>query len=520
MKKTLIAIAAAGLVYVGAAWTTGRVAEHQIDTELAKLRTMVPSLKIIEDKHTRGVFGSTRLTTVDMSALFDAGQCPTTPAPVLQSDASPQRAAPATPPPPGMGAPAASPLLVTFRQTITHGPLPGFGLPAAARVRYQVLVNGQPLGEHLGITTEGEMPALTARYGFTGNSQLRWSGDAGKVLYASPDGKGGITVSWPSLRFTGNTRSDFSQMDYDGELPELTATMRSPKGEPVTLSLKQLTLKADHQYPLPGQFFVYTGTDVLNVASLSVEQGGKPLFDAQGLEGKGSSTLDSGLMGSTTQITLESLKVGDETVGPMHYDFTLAKLDAAAYGQFMQTLVSNDLGGCPAPEKTAAFIENLSSQLPALLKSGPEFRIDRISIGYQGEQANITGKLSLPAAAPAQLQDPMAVLALATANLTVALPDKLIQALVVKSVTARMTQEMALAQDAQNPAANTPEQQAEAESLAQTLVAQQIEQALAKNWIVRGKDGVSSSLEYLNGSLMLNGQPLDLQGLRARASAE
>lgn len=519
MKKTLIAIAVAGLAYVGAAWTTGRVAEQQIDTELAKLRAMVPSLKITEDKHTRGIFGSTRLTTLDVGGLFDAGQCPAPPAPVPQGDASRQSAAPATPPP-GMGAPAASPLLVTIKQTVTHGPFPGFGWPAAARVHYEVLINGQPLAEHLGITTEGEMPVLTARYGFTGNSRVQWSGDAGKVIYASPDGKGGITVSWPSLRFTANTRSDFSKMDYDGELPTLTATMLSPKGEPVTLSLKQLSLKADHHYPLPGQFFVYTGNDALSIASLSVEQGGKSVFDAQGLEGMGSGTLDGGLMESTTQITLASVKAGDETVGPMHYDFTFAKLDAAAYGQFMQTLVSNDLGSCPTPEKTAAFIDSLKAQLPALLKAGPEFRIDRISIGYQGEQANITGKLSLPADVPAPLQDPVALLGLATATLTVALPDKLIQTLAVKTVTAQMTHEMAFAQDAENPTATTPEQHAEAERLAQVLVAQQIKQALAKNWIVRGKDGVSSSLEYRNGSVVLNGQPLDLQGLKARAATE
>lgn len=50
-------------------------------------------------------------------------------------------------------------------------------------------------------------------------------------------------------------------------------------------------------------------------------------------------------------------------------------------------------------------------------------------------------------------------------------------------------------------------------------MAQQIEQALANNWIVRGKDGVTSRLEYRDGRLVLNGQSLDLQGLRSGDAA-
>ncbi len=517
MKKTLIALALLGVAYLGAAWTAGRVAQHQIDAELARISALLPALKIVEDRHTRGVFGSTRLTTIDIAGLFDAAQCPAAPDPAEGSP--PDGGGAPAPPPPAMGAPATEPLLLSLRQAISHGPLPGFGLPAAASVRYQWLLNGQPLADRLGIRTEGEMPVLTVRYGFTGNSRLLWSGGAGKIIHTGKDGKGTMTVAWPSLRVAGHLRSDLGAADYEGHLPALSLALEPPRGESLTISLKQLDFTGAQQYPIVGNPFVSTGSQRLRMAGLTAGQGGKIGFDAQGLDGKGSSTLDAGLLTVSTEISLASVKTATETAGPMHFDFTLAKLDALAYGQLMQSLMANDLGRCPSAEKTAAFLAQFSSQLPGLLKSGPEFRIDRLSLGYQGQEARLTGKLGLPSATAEQIENPAALMALASANLDLAVPDKLIQRVAMQSIGGKLAQELALAESADPDAKPTPAQRARAEAVAETMMAQQIEQALAKNWIVRGKDGVTSRLEYRDGRLVLNGQSLDLQGLRGGDAA-
>ncbi len=513
MKKTLLALAVLGLGYMAACFGTGHLVQRQMDAELARLKGMIPQLKVTEDRHTRGVFGSIRMTTFDIGALLDKQHCAT------PDDGGDVAGEEADKPPPALGTPAAEPLRVSLKQTITHGPLPGFGLPAAASVRYQLLLNGQPVGDKLGVKIEGEIPRLVTRYGFTGNSSARLSGDAGKLVFVPKDGGGELTVAWPSLRMDGRSKADLSEMDYQGQLPELTVSFATPKGERGALKMKGLAVEAEHQYPIAGQLFVYTGTDQLRLASLTLELDGKTAFAAEGIEGRSQGTLDAGLLGSTTQIAVNTVKAGGETVGPMHYDFSLARLDAAAYGQLMGSLFSDDLGRCPSAEDSAAMMQKITAQLPALLKSGLQFRIDRISIGYEGEAALITGKLDLPAATAEQLENPMALFVLANANLMLTLPDKLIQNLAVKSMGSKMAAEMALAGGMENPPPPTPGQLAEAEAMAKTMVAQQMEQALAKNWIVRGKDGVTSRIEYRNGAALLNGQPLDLDGLRDGGAA-
>lgn len=508
MKKTLIALAALGLAYLGASYATGLMVQRQMDREIGAVSRMVPMLKVSEDSHTRGLFGSTRVTSFDLAPLLGSQAC-----------AKPEEGEEGTEKPqPALGTPPVEPLLVSIKSIITHGPLPGFGLPAAAAVRYEVTINSQPLGGGSELKLEGEMPRLGNRYGFSGNSRTTLKGGAGKMIYTPKGGKGELSLAWPSVDLSGRSKADQSEMSYEGELPGLLLGFTTPKGETGTLALKGLTLKAEHQYPIAGQMFVYTGSDRFSLASVEFQMDGKALFSAETIEANSSGVLDSGLLDGSTKISLASVKTGGEVLGPMHYDFTLARLDATAYGQLMDSLFKNDLGQCPTPEQTAALVEKVTAQLPGLLKSGPEFHIDRISIGYQGQQALITGKFGLPAATAEQLANPLALISLADVSLTVSLPDQLIKNLAVKSMGQKMARQMALAEGAE-ATAPTPEQIAEAQAAAKGMVAQQMEQALARNWVVRSKDGVTSTLEYHRGTAMLNGQLLDLDGLRGGAPA-
>lgn len=527
MKKILIALPVAAAAYVGAAYVSGRLVQQQIDAEMARVTGLLPTLKLTEDQHVRGVFGSTRQTTIDVGALFNNADCPT------PGDEEPETGlgegageggdaadAAATPPPPGMGKPPAEPLLVTIKQVITHGPLPGFGLPAAAQVRFEWLVNGQPVADRLGLKVEGELPVLVARYGFTGNSVVSARGEAARLSFAGKEGT--ISLAWPSLVFSGKTKADNSALSYEGELPELQMDFTGGKGEAVSASVRNTRFKAEHQYPIAGQYFVYTGTDHFAVDSVKVTRGSAALFEASQLVADGRSALEAGLVESVLKMSLASVQAAETQLGPLHYDFTLAKLDAAAYGALMQKIMTNDLGNCPTPEQTMAFVGSLSAQLPALLKAGPELSIDRISVGYQGSEAVLTGQVLLPPVPAETLENPMALLGLVTAKATLSVPDALIQKLAVKSMAEKMASEMALEAlaesggDLATAPVPTAEQRQQAESIAQTLVAQQTEQALAKNWIVRGKAGIESRVEYKAGALVLNGQPLDLQGLSGR----
>ena len=143
-----------------------------------------------------------------------------------------------------------------------------------------------------------------------------------------------------------------------------------------------------------------------------------------------------------------------------------------------------------------------------MLARAPTFRIDRIRLGYQGEAATLSGELTLPVASAEPLANPTALLAMASGHLALALPDKLLEKLAVQALGKRMATEMSLGED--SGTAPTPAQQAEAEALAKTVLAQQIEQALAQRWVVRDKNGISARLDYRSGEVLLNGQPPDL----------
>jgi len=507
MKKILIALTVLGIAYGCAAWTTGRIAERQMDSELARLKGLLPNLKITEDQHTRGVFGSTRVTTVDVAALFNSGDC-----------AAPEASGDHAGLPPAMGKPPVEPIQVTVKQVITHGPLPGFGLPAAAAVRYEWRVNGQPLGKQPGVQAEGDLPVLRLRYGFTGNSHIAVSGGAGKLVYEAEDGSA-LTLAWPSLTVSGSSKSDLSAVDYEARLPELVATFTTPKGEAATINLKGLGFNGDLHYPVAGNLFVSTGRESVSLANLAIARNGKTVFEAEGLDGKGSSTLNEGLMDSSSQLALTSVKMGGEVAGPLHLDFTLARFDAIAYGAMVQSLMSNDLGQCPTPEKTAAFVAQFTRQLPALLRSGPQLQVDRLSVGYEGQEARLSGKLSLSTATAEQLENFTDLLPRISARLDIAVPDALLKALAIKRISGQMAGETAATEGGTSPDGPTPEQRAEAEGVAQAMVAQQVEQALAQNWIVRSQNGIASSVEYRDGKVVLNGQPLDFQGLRSGTPA-
>ncbi|MES2685143.1 MAG: DUF945 family protein [Pseudomonadota bacterium] len=504
MKKPLIAVAVLGLAYIAAAWGTGILVQRQLDRELGKLPALLPAVKITEDQHTRGLFGSTRLTRFDLASAFDHSSCP-----VLADESAP-----------AMAPPTAAPLTVSLKQTITHGPLPGFGWPGAASIRYDWLVNGQPPGTlgnaYFSMQLQGAMPALVAHHGFTGNSRLRLEGDAGQLTISDPQRKGSVTFAWPALRFSARSRADLSASAYTAALPALTVTLQGEEGEPLTLLLKDLALSASHEYPNPGFVFFYTGSDVLKLGSLSVQQGGRTLFEASAVQAQASSREQGGLIESSTRIGLASAVLGGDTVGPVQADFTLANVDAAAYGELLRSLFDSDLGRCPTLEQSTNRMVTLQQLLPTLLARAPTFRIDRISLGYQGAAATLRGELTLPVASAGPLTDPMALLAMASGHLALALPDKLLEKLAVKALGSSMAMEMTLGEGTPAP---TPAQQSEAEALARSVLAQQVEQALTRRWIVRDKDGIAARLDYRSGEVLLNGAPPDLGSIGMGAAA-
>lgn len=487
MKKLLM-LAAIVAAYATAAFVNGQLVAAKMDRALAEMQVLLPTLKVTQDQRHLGVFSSTRSTTFDFGSFFDAEKCTQPDQHHSQSNAA---------------AAAADPLLLTIKQTISHGPLLGFGLPAVAKVRFEILVNDQPLSERFGAELHGEMPQWVARYGFTGGTDLSGSAGEGGLVFKDDKGKPLAGLAWSSFAIKGSSNAGNTQFNYEGKLPELAASLTDVSGKQVHLVLKDLSLKADRERPYADQWLVYTGSDQLHFGSLDVEMDGKPLAQLLDAKADGKAVLAKGLMDSSELISLAVVKAGGEIIGPVHYDFSLLHLDPIAMGQLMNVIMQNSNGACHSAEQNQKLLTNMKGVLPALLKGNPEIHMDRLSVGYGGEEAVISGILRLPGVTAADLEQPAALVAKLEAVATFSVPEQLINKLAMKAAQKQLES----TRQGQAAAASPAEQLAQAKIVAEGMMQQQVQLALANNWLVRQDQNLVGKFEFRLGKALLNGAP-------------
>lgn len=461
-------IAAGG--YVGAtAWVSAHV-KTEFETSTAALTRQLPFAKVLDEHYDKGLFASTRTTKLQLGCMQ-------------------------MPPDKNGQAQARQPIVITWRDHIQNGPLPGFKALGVAAVDTEFIVP-EAVQKHL-TDVFGKQPPLTihtlvgwdgstrtqiaspkASYLYDKEGEMHWSGLSGTITRAAgPNGLSTADVTMPRFeikRLTGTDHVSVNQAHFHFEGPSN-----------------------------PDNIWINAGKGDGELASIDVQitptQGGsvgEPLRGVlSNLKYHGENTLSGGLLTSKGTFS-GSGKFGDTVVNQILMDVSLKNIHAATYARMLKDMTSKTLS-CDesVTESPAQSMQQMQADLPALLVYNPEYSLDRLLVEIDGKQGQMSYTFGVQGATDADKQTPLPALLLdkgyvkGSAKLPLSWLEKL-------------AAEKSGGADGANPS---------------EMVHTVLDQFAAKGYVVLAQDSVSSSFNFTQGKLEVNGHPLALPVMGAPA---
>jgi uncharacterized protein YdgA (DUF945 family) len=474
----LIAGAAALVVVAGggvgvASWSGEKVASG-MQTGTAKLLQMVPGVKLVDQKFTKGLMHSTHELTIAVG-------CP-----------GPQDA-------------AAEPLQFIWRDHISHGPLPGgknFGL--AAMDSELVL---PPKWQAEVTKVFGDKPLFTAHtvVGFGGGYTAEMRSPA--LKHTEKD----TTVDWQGLTLV--SRGDLERGmaaggSYTLEMPGLSIT-NTGSNSPGNIKLGRVTMQGQTQPTTDPALWIapYSGEGKIESVEASIKPPmGKPVtMVMDGLSFKQNSKIDKGLMFASSQFSSKA-RVNAFVIDKLELQSSVNKLHLATYQQMIGRILSQALR-CEKPAKSVAeldkiVVEESQKDLMALLSHGLEYAVDKLAIEIGGKSAELSYKLGTTDIKPEDANLPMQQLLTTKgyAHLGMQVQMGWIEQVVQKTLAAR--------------AADT-ESQARPEEAAQIMVSvnKVVDKLLAKGIVIREGETLKSQAKFQKGEVTVNDKPMGMADL-------
>jgi uncharacterized protein YdgA (DUF945 family) len=317
------------------------------------------------------------------------------------------------------------------------------------------------------------------RASFSGN--LAFDGDAPAFELPVDD----ALVTFSGATFDG-TFDGGRDLEARLHLPALDFT--SPTG---TFLVTDLRASADNEirsrYVMPGE----ATFSIQKIAISDAFQGGMPVFEAANLQLSSQVTLDAAetLLDTRVAYALDSMRISESEVTAATIDLTARNIDVAALEAYAAAV--NDVTSTVDPLTT------LGPHLERALKAGPSLAIDPIRFALDNEPFDGRVQVSadpdrLPPAGTIDVENPLFVIGLLDTTAEITLSKALAQNL------ATLVARMQLAGDGTVPA-DELEYLAEAQA-GLTLVGQGV--------LVEDGEAYRSALDFTNGTLTLNGNPL------------
>ena len=456
---------ALGVVWTGGAWFTGKQLEGRIADMVqqanAQLRSSAPEsgLELSYQDYQRGLFSS----HLQLVVKPIAGQAN------------------------GWLAAGQS---VVLDEVVDHGPFPlaslkAFNLaPAMASVHTTLVKNdaSQALFE----IAKGDTP-------FTVDTRIAYSGDSQSaiVLNALDYAKGDEKVTFSGGQF---------QLDADRDGKNISLKGQAGSGQ----------IDALNEYNQKVQLRFVNLTDKL---AISVEGKELALIDGMALDGGSTLTQDGKGVNSQVNYTVNSLKLQGQDMGSGKLTLKVDNVDGQAWHQFSQQYSAQSQALLAKPELAQnpelyqqALTETLFNALPILLKGNPSVTISPLS--WRNAKGESTLNLSVLLKDPAQVTAPPQTLADSLDRVVQSLDGKVV--IPVDMATEFMTKIAGL--EGYQPAD------------AAKLADQQVKGLAAMGQMFRittmEDNAISSSLQYANGQVTLNGQKMPLQDFAAMFGLE
>ena len=311
--------------------------------------------------------------------------------------------------------------------------------------------------------------------------------DADAPPFTLPLDEGVVTFSG------GTAKGKFAGQRLEADAQVASLDLTSPMG---TFAVRGVQASADNELRSE---YVMPGEASFSIASISVSepQGTTPMFETANLRVKSDVDLDAAgeLADMRVSYDVDSVRFAENEVTAGSLGLTVTKLDVAAVEAY-GTIASDAAAGADPDAITAS----LAPHLERALRAGPSLTLDPIRFRYDGEPFDgrveiTTNPARLPPAGTLALDNPLLMLSVVNTKADLRMSKTLAGQL------ATLSARMQLATDPTIP----PEQldyMAEAQSgLMMTML-------VGQGVLIEESDGYRTSVDYTDGSLTLNGNPL------------
>jgi len=454
-------VAVLGGAYLGAVVYSGNVMQREYEAALDKVEKTLPFLKIVDRQYDKGLFSATATVSLQLGCSPLAGES------------------------------GAKPPTLTFRDRITHGPLPGFTGVGLARIDTQLVLppeTPEKLRQWL------DSMSIRTAVGFDGGMNTRVDLPAGEIKDA--EGR----LNWQPMHFVFSMNGAHTAINQDFAVPEITFNL-ARDGETVSFKLANLrgesasefvgdVLRGESANEFVGNMLTDSGSgtgslDLLQVASSR----GNMQFDLNQVKFSVVQKVDNGLLGSTTALTgAANLKVGGR-------DFKFDKIELQEsmkriHAPTLQKIVLGfwqELGGLcnKTPEDFAASVEKQQAALlfamKDLLAYDPEYSVDKIAVTYEGHEGMLAYSVAAKGVTGEDLQQP---------------DSRLMNKIIVKAssrVPLAWLQKIV-----------------EAGAMSQEQLDAMIDKLVKTGNATRDGDVIASAALFEGGQLTINGKPFDI----------
>lgn len=482
MKKTLVAagvIVALGVVWTGAAWFTGKQFESRLAEMVAKsnadLKRTSPEsgLELAYQNYHRGVFSSQLELVVKpiqgaQSSWLKPGQT------------------------------------VVLNEDVDHGPFPFAQLKKFNLIPSLASVNSTLANNE---TTKALFETTKGKSLFTADTRVGYSGATATDITLVPVNyqKETDKIAFSGGEFSIDVDGKGSDMSLTGQIDSALIDSVNEYGQRVQLTLNNLQTDGSSELTASEERI---GQQKLSLDKLAMSVEGKEMavFEGTQLTAKTEMAEDKKHLNSAVDYTLDNLKVQNQNMGSGKLSLKVGQIDGKAWRQFSQQYNAQANALLAQPEvmqNPQAYQENfrqiLLNNLPLLLDSGPVITLAPFS--WKNAKGESSLNLSLFFKNKEELKQPVN-----------SLGEELLRN--VKSLDGKLSIPMDMATEFMTQVAQLEGYQ---KDQAEKLARKQVEGAAAAGQmfrVVTTKDNtISSSLQYANGQVNLNGDKMPVEEL-------
>jgi hypothetical protein len=305
-----------------------------------------------------------------------------------------------------------------------------------------------------------------------------------------------LPVDEALLTFSGGTLvGTFGGRHLDADAQVGSVEFTSPTG---TFALRGLYASADNelrsQYVMPGA----TSFAIERVSLVDALQSATPIFEAANLRFASTVNIDASaeLLDVSTTYELDSLRAADTEITAAALGLTLHNLDVATLEAYSAAVTDAAAAGADPDSLAAALGPHLERALqkgPTLTLDPLRFRVD--SEPFEGRIEVTTNPQRLPPAGTLTLDNPLLLVGLVNTDADLRVSKALATQL------ATLAAQLQLGNDGTVP----PDQ---LEYMAEAQSGLMLTMLVGQGVLVEDGDGYRSSLQFRDGSLTLNGNPL------------